>query len=187
MAVNDQSPMRGRRTLQRSAGGYEPVRKPKLRAPVVTQPPPLPEAPREAHSSAFGEAEEDGLRMLVALETMESLEPDFCGDLVTEASVTIIERAEMTATPDEEEPELPPPGSLRARLGGIRGASDIDPDEHAAYLSEVEEAIVEIIEVVPSQAAVPAAAEISAPLPGRLKKAHQAHRFLKALVGGDDD
>ena len=187
MAVNDQSPMRGRRTLPRSAGGYEPVRKPKLRAPVVTQPPPLPEAPREAHSSAFGEAEEDGLRMLVALETMESLEPDFCGDLVTEASVTIIERAEMTATPDEEEPELPPAGSLRARLGGIREASDIDPDEHAAYLSEVEEAIVEIIEVVPSQAAVPAAAEISAPLPGRLKKAHQAHRFLKALVGGDDD
>ncbi len=185
MAVNDQSPMGRRRTPRRNAAGYQPVRRPKLRAPVVTQPPPLPELPEAPHF-AFGNAEEDGLRILAALETMESLEPDFCGDLVTEASVTIIERAEMTAEP-EQEAEPPPPGSLRARLGDVRDVSDIDPEEHAAYLGDVEEASVEIVEVVSVRSVVTATVEPSAPLPLRPKKAHHAHRFFKALIGGEDD
>ncbi len=185
MAVNDHSPMRGRRSL-RNAAGYQPARKPKLRAPAVTQPPPLPEPPPAPPRYAFGQAEEDGLRMLAALETMDSLEPDFCGDLVTEASVTIIERADTRSEP-EEEPEPPRAGSLRARLGGIGMAPDIDPDEHAAYQGDVEEASVEIVEVAPLPPAVPAAAEASAPVPLRPKRAQQAHRFLKALIGGEDD
>ncbi len=183
MAVNDQSPMGRRRTPRRSAAGYQPVRQPKLRAPVVTQPPPLPEPPEAPHF-AFGNAEEDGLRILAALETMESLEPDFCGDLVTEASVTIIERAEMMAEP-EQEAEPPPAGSLRARLGDIGDAPDIDPEEHAAYQGDVEEATVEIVEV--ASTAAPAVAAEPALLPTPLRTAHQAHRFLKALIGGEDD
>lgn len=187
MAVNDHSPMRGRRTLPRSAAGYQPLRKPKLRAHLVTQPPPLPEPPTpEPPCLIFGAAEEDGLRMLAALETMDSLEPDFCGDEVTEASVTIIERADMAGEP-EEDVELLPAGSLRARLGGMGEVSDIDPDEHAAYLAEVEEASVEIVEVVPVHPVVTATVEPSAPLPLRPKKAHRAHRFFKALIGGDSD
>jgi hypothetical protein len=185
LAVNDQSSMPGRRTLPRSAAGYQPVRKPKLRAPVAAEPPPVPE-PLEVSRSGFGEAEEDGLRMLAALETMESLEPDFCGDIVTEASVTIIERAEMAAEP-EEEAEPPPGGSLRARLSAIGEAPDIDPDEHAAYLGDVEEAVVEIVEVVPALAAIPVAVAPPAPLPARPNTARQAHRFFKALTGGEDD
>ncbi len=185
MAANNHSPMRGRRTLPRNAAGYQPARRPKLRAPVATEPPPLPECPSPgAPRFVFGEAEEDGLRILAALETMDSLEPDFCGDEVTEASVTIIERVDMTAEPDEE-PERLPAGSLRARLGGIGEAPDIDADEHAAYLCDVEEAVVEIVEVAPLAPAVAAVAETSAPLPARRRE--KAHRFLKALIGGEDN
>ncbi len=187
MAVNDHSPMRGRRSHLRRGAGYQPARKPKLRAPVVTQPPPLPEPPPMPPRSTFGEAEEDGLRMLAALETMDSLEPDFCGDEVTEASVTIIERAAMPAEPEEEDPEPPPAGSLRARLGGIGMAPDIDPEEHAAYQGDVEEAIVEIVEVAPLPPAVPAEVDAFAPVRLRPRKAQQAHRFLRALIGGEDD
>jgi hypothetical protein len=183
LAVNDQSPMGRRRTPRRSAAGYQPVRQPKLRAPVVTQPPPLPEPP-EAPPFAFGNAEEDGLRILAALETMESLEPDFCGDVVTEASVTIIERADIAPKP-EEEAEPPPAGSLRARLGDIGDAPDIDPEEHAAYQGDVEEATVEIVEAA-STAALAVAAE-PALLLTPLRTAHQARRFLKALIGGEDE
>src|SRR5262245_48996900 len=68
---------------------YEPTRAAKLR--TSAQPPPLPTAADEA-SGGFGAADEDGLRMLAALETLTSLEPDYAVDLaVEEASVTIIE------------------------------------------------------------------------------------------------
>lgn len=176
--------MRGRRVVPRSAAGYQPARQPKLRGPIVTEPPPLPEpAPHAGPHFDFGEAEEDGLRMLAALETMDSLEPDFCGDLVTEASVTIIERADVAEEP--ETPEPVPAGSLRARLGGIGEAPDIDPEEYAAYLSDVEEATVEIVEVVPPpQAVAPPVVELSE-LPAARPK--RAQRFFRALIGGEDD
>ena len=175
--------MRGRRPLPRSAG-YQPAREPKLRGPVVTEPPPLPEpSPLSRPGFDFGEAEEDGLRMLAALETMDSLEPDFCGDFVTEASVTIIERADVTL--EEEEPETAPAGSLRARLGGIGEAPDIDPEEYAAYLSDVEEATVEIVEVVPPP--VPVISPVVGPSELPAARPKRAHRFLKALIGGEGD
>lgn len=181
MAANDEKLKKSLRARLRAASGYKPVRKPRLRGATATQPPPIPSpAVREAE---FGEAAEDGLRMLAALETMESLEPDFCGDLVTEASVTIIERAD-TRTEPEEGADLPPAGSLRARIGDLGEAPDIDPDEHAAYQGGVEEAIVEIVEVAPVKAVASPPAGTPVPLPLRLKKARQAHRFFKALTGG---
>jgi hypothetical protein len=175
--------MRGRRTLPRKAAGYQPARKPKLRAPVVTAPPPVPVPPAiQAAEFNFGDAEEDGLRMLAALEAMDSLEPDFCGDLVAEASVTIIARAEAAVQPAEEPEELPS-GSLRARLDDLGDAPDIDADEYAAYLADVEEAVVEIVEVTPAPLQVSAA-------PGALllsSRPRAAHRFFKALGGQADD
>src|SRR5262245_58066897 len=175
--------MRGRRALPRNAVGYQPARKPKRRDPGVTAPPPVPEFPTAPSTGfRFGDAEEDGLRMLAALETMDSLEPDFCGDEVTEASVTIIERVEIEGPPVEEPVELPA-GSLRARIDGIGEAPDIDPDEYAAYLSDVEEAVVEIVEVAPTRAQVIAAPE-AAPPPVAPKS---ADRFFRALGGREDD
>jgi hypothetical protein len=174
--------MRGRRALPRNAAGYQPARKPKLRAPVVTAPPPVPVPPAtQAKDFNFGDAEEDGLRMLAALESMDSLEPDFCGDLVAEASVTIIARAEIETQPVEEPEELPG-GSLRARLDDLGDAPDIDPDEYAAYLADVEEAAVEIVEIQspPHSGAVAEAAPLSV-VP------KTAHRFFKALGGGEND
>jgi hypothetical protein len=181
---SNHSPIRGRTVVPRNAAGYEPARKPKLRAPVVTVPPPVP-APSAAPSRGFtfGDAEEDALRMLAALETMDSLEPDFCGDDVTEASVTIIERANVEAQPAEEAVE-PPAGSLRARLDDLGDAPDINPDEYAAYLADVEEAIVEIVEVAPLPQPVASSGMGPSELPARPKR---AHRYLKALTGGDGD
>ncbi len=48
----------------------------------------------------FGAADEDGLRMLAALETLTSLEPDYSDDITSEASVTIIESAGFDAVAD---------------------------------------------------------------------------------------
>lgn len=132
---------------------YQPVRKPKLRAPALVVPPPIPEP--EVSQDAFdpepaweAEPAEVGLRVLAALESMPSLEPDYCDDLAAEASVTIIERA------DANEPQLEPRhaeghGTLRARLHDMGEAPDILPDEYAAYQGPIEEATVEIIEVPP--------------------------------------
>jgi hypothetical protein len=175
--------MRGRRALPRNAAGYQPARKPKLRAPAITAPPPIPVPPTTRVAGFnFGDAEEDGLRMLAALEAMDSLEPDFCGDLVAEASVTIIARAEAAKQPDEAPEELPA-GSLRARLDDLGDAPDIDADEYAAYLADVEEAVVEIVDAAPSALQLAAAPE-AIPLSPRPKA---AHRFFKALGGHADD
>jgi len=181
LASSNHSPIRGRRALPRNAAGYQPARKPKLRAPVVTAPPPVPVPPAtQAKDFNFGEAEEDGLRMLAALESMDSLEPDFCGDLVAEASVTIIARAEIETQPVEEPEELPA-GSLRARLGDLGDAPDIDPDEYAAYLADVEEAVVEIVEIQSPSQGAPAAEALAPPVVSK-----GAHRFFRALGGRED-
>jgi len=114
----------------RRAAGYQSRRRPKLRRPAVA----------EEGSEGFGAAPEDGLRMLAALETMSSLEPDFADDLgVDEASVTIIERGDATA-------EAP---SLQARLDEIGAVLDAEAAEGEvpAYLGPMDEATVEIFEV----------------------------------------
>lgn len=131
---------------------YQSARKPKLRAAALVVPPPIPEiaAPQEADDQlgpvlAEPEPEEVGLRVLAALESMPSLEPDFSDDLASEASVTIIERADV-GVPEAERHYSDTMGSLRARLDDMGVAPDIVPDEYAAYQGPIEEAVVEIIE-----------------------------------------
>lgn len=68
---------------------YEPTRTARLRLSGA-EPPPLPD--RQALGDGFGAADEDGLRMLAALGTLTSLEPDYSDDFAAEeASVTIID------------------------------------------------------------------------------------------------
>lgn len=133
---------------------YQPVRKPKLRAAALVVPPPIPDdvIPQDLPDpeAAWDEAEpaEVGLRVLAALESMPSLEPDYCDDLAAEASVTIIECA------DAGEPRLEPRhaeghGTLRARLHDMGEVPDILPDEYAAYQGPIEEATVEIVDLSP--------------------------------------
>lgn len=166
---------------RRRAAGYQSARKPKLRRPAAPQPPPLPAlAGGEGRPGGFGEASEDGLRLLAALETMPSLEPDFCDDLAAEASVTIVERAVAnTGKAPAKAAERTSAGSLRARLDELGTAPDIDAKEHAAYIGPVEEAVVEIVEA----GHAPQLERRPAP-PRRHKQATVAHRFLKALTGG---
>jgi hypothetical protein len=169
---------RNRKARPSRAAGYKSARKPKLRGITLIEPRPLPSAaPPKDLDSRFGEAAEDGLRILAALETMQSLEPDFGDDLAAEASVTIIERAVASdVAADQEQDEAPPVGSLRARLGNAGVAPDIIADEYAAYQGPVEEAVVEIVEV-PGPAAEHSGRR-------RRKDRPATHRFFKTLTGG---
>lgn len=170
--ANDEKRRADRKARPRRAAGYKPARRSKLLVTVLEPPAmPAPIAPDAGDDPGrFGEAAEDGLRMLAALERMPSLEPDYCDDLTAEASVTIIETAAAEAAEDA------PRGSLRARLGDVGEAPDIDADEYAAYQGPVEEAIVEIIEM--------RGPEADASAPRREKKLPMARRFFKALTGG---
>lgn len=126
----------------------------------------------------FGEAAEDGLRMIAALETMPSLEPDCTDIFVAEAAVMIVER--MAQVVEEEEPRdmaHARAGSLRARLRNADEAPEISADEYAAYRSHVEEATVEIVD--------PAGDEEANLEPVREKRKPTVRRFFKALTGGD--
>src|ERR1700704_6627195 len=87
---DDHNNARGARSTRRD--GYRSPRKPKLRAAVEPRPPRLPGPGEDQQFDEFGTAAEDGLRMLAALETMPSLEPDFGEDLAAEAAVTIVEQ-----------------------------------------------------------------------------------------------
>ena len=140
-------------------------------------PPPLPTRPLPVTVAAdpglLDESAEAGLRILAALEAMESLEPDFGDDLAGEASVTIIERAAPF--------DVPPPldagnASARSPQSNTRKMPDVDAARHAAYHGRIEEAVVEIFEG-PSPA--PAA-------PGRRRKKARpvGQRFFKALTDG---
>lgn len=194
MANDDRHNKQAKRRPSR-AGGYQPTRKPKLVGAAGLAPPPLPEAyPRaeEDEIDRFGEAAEDGLRMLAALETMPSLEPDFGDDLASEASVTIIERAARpdADAPEKDDPVTEPGATLRARLEDMGEAPDIVADEYAAYQGPVDEAIVEIFEVDDTVAAldivdVPVP-EPDALVPRRRKERPMARRFFKTLTGGSD-
>jgi hypothetical protein len=181
VAANDDKRGRSLKARLRAASGYQPVRRPKLRVSAARQPPPLPPAEEPAEGAdlaPFGEAEEDGLRMLAALETMPSLEPDFCGDVAAEASVTIIERAQLASGEPPEVAEEAPPGSLRARLGNVGEAPDIDADEYAAYQGPIEEAVVEIVQIK-----LPEPPPEPPPLP-RPQIRRPPRRLFKALTGG---
>jgi hypothetical protein len=167
---------RNRKARPSRAAGYKSARKPKLRGITLIEPRPLPSAaPPKDLDSRFGEAAEDGLRILAALETMQSLEPDFGDDLAAEASVTIIERA-VPSDAGADQDEAAPAGSLRDRLGNAGVAPDIVADEYAAYQGPVEEAVVEIIEV-PGPAP-----DVSGRRPRKDRSG--TRRFFKTLTGG---
>ncbi len=95
--------------------GYEPTRPARLRG-ATDEPPPLP--PPVDDADGFGSADEDGLRMLAALETLTSLEPDYSDDLTAEASVTIIEAAGYDVVAEALARDPADGRSLRALLQG---------------------------------------------------------------------
>ncbi len=103
----------GKNKRRKGGKGYAPTRPSRLRNPG--EPPPLPQ-PGADDPYGFGAADEDGLRMLAALETLTSLEPDYSDDLTSEASVTIIETAGFDAVADALAAESPAGRSLRSLL-----------------------------------------------------------------------
>jgi hypothetical protein len=122
---------------------YVPRRPPKL-ANADAMPPPLPPEPEPT----FGAAVEDGLRMLAALETMTSLEPDYSGDhdFAAEASVSIVDATghEIVAAAFGAEPVQT----------SFRHASAYDEpglllNGYETFLGPGDEAIVEIVEISP--------------------------------------
>jgi hypothetical protein len=123
--------------------GYHSARRPKLVGAARSEPPPVP-----LPLDGFGNADEDGLRMLAALETMPSLEPDFGDDLADEATVTIIERRPDPAAgsaPALGRASRTPARSLRSRLEDIGGAPAVRIDEPTGVPEIDDEAAVEIV------------------------------------------
>ena len=171
---------RGARGARQLAGGrYEPTRKSRLRA--AAEPPPLPAAaPEIDDGDRFGDAPEDGLRMLAALETLTSLEPDFCDDLTAEASVTIIER--VGHDPHDTERPSVDRRSLGERLHDVGDYGDGDT---GPYRTLADEAMVEIVEIgdVAADVAAPAE-EPQPPVVGERRRGRTTSRFFKALSGG---
>jgi hypothetical protein len=168
--------------------GYEPTRTPKLRH-AANEPPPLPSGPAD-DDDGFGHADEDGLRMLAALETLTSLEPDYYSDdLAAEASVTIIESASYEVVAEA----LAADGrSLRVRPRDFDDAHDVPLNDYDDFGGLGDEASVEIVEVVHSFDA-PEPAGVTPPThPTSLARRIAAatgrgaagSRFFKALSGG---
>ena len=147
----------------REAGAYQSARRPKLVGAARSEPPPVP-----LPLDGFGNAAEDGLRMLAALETLPSLEPDFGDDLADEATVTIIDRrSDPVADPAPARAARAPARSLRSRLEDVGGAPAVGADETAGFPVTAEEAAVEIVDV-PDRAAD--AQRLGAPGSGRPSK-----------------
>jgi hypothetical protein len=152
MSENDKGKSRAGRGKR--ASGYRSARTPKLKAPAP-KPPPLPPLARPGAYDGFGDADEDGLLMLAALETIESLEPDYVDDLAAEASVSIVERLGPEEPASAEGERAAAPGrSLRARLGRMAPQQPVESAERPApapkeqrefFAGPVEEATVEII------------------------------------------
>lgn len=129
--------------------GYQPTRPARLR-PLDGEPPPLP-PPASLTDGGFGEADEDGLRILAALETLTSLEPDYSDDLAAEeASVTIIESAASGNWTDGFGADAAAARPLRDLLRQSDQA-DYEPglllNGYETFLAPGDEAVVEIVEV----------------------------------------
>ena len=128
------------------------------RAAVAESPPPLPQGPlRVAYWPDELEDDEHGLRMIAALTTMPSLEPD-CADLMMEeaditpeeADITIVERAPVALGEEDgaaARGEVATGGSLQAGSHGDDAAPDFKDTRHAGYYDDLGEATVEIYDV----------------------------------------
>jgi predicted flap endonuclease-1-like 5' DNA nuclease len=127
--------------------------------PVVGDgPPPLPQETLTDGFERTDEPEdaEHGLRMIAALTTMPSLEPD-CAEIMMEeidimteeADITIIERASVQFDEEDDAGERGALGvgdSLQARSYDDK-APKTNASTRAGYYDDVDEAIVEIIDV----------------------------------------
>jgi hypothetical protein len=166
----------GKKTRPPHGDGYEPVRGPRLRGAEPEAPGgPLIAAAAGHGQDLIGESADEGLRILAALETLESLEPDFCDGLVGEAAVTIIERASPEAFPSDAD------GTQAKSGGGGRKVPDPETMQRAAYRGPIEEAVVEIFEVPGHAPAAPS------PSARRKKRRPVGQRFFKALTDGGAD
>ena len=164
--------------------GYKPTRPPRLLTPNPG-PPPLPRV-ESLEPDGFGAADEDGLRMLAALETLTSLEPDFyySEDPTAEASVTIVETAgAFPADVGEGRP-------LRRPIEGAQSdGALLLLNGYETFLGSGDEAIVEIVEVshnfdTPEQPPpLPRAAQPSSLVDRLASATGRSGRFFKALSG----
>lgn len=165
---------------------YEPTPASKLRP--TDEPPPLPAAADET-TDGFGAADEDGLRMLAALETLSSLEPDYAVDLaIEEASVTIIESFGYDAVAEALGTGDPSERYGRGQADAC-GAPALLLNGYETFTGFGEEASVEIVEIGPTFEEEAARrvrpAEQPASLTERLAKTGRVPRgrFFKALSG----
>lgn len=160
--------------------GYEPTRPVRLLTPDAG-PPPLPEA-ASLDPGDFGAADEDGLRMLAALETLTSLEPDYYEDPTSEASITIVETAGAIAYDEGARP-------LRRLTEDTHSDPALLLNGYETFLCLGEEATVEIIEVVhtfdtPEQPPpLPRTAQPSSLVDRLASVTGRGGRFFKALSG----
>jgi hypothetical protein len=185
-AVTDVS---GKNKRRKGGKGYAPTRPSRLRNPG--EPPPLPQ-PRVDDPHGFGVADEDGLRMLAALETLTSLEPDYSVDLASEASVTIIESAGFDAVADALAGEAAAGRSLRSMLPGREDPPKLLLNGYETFVGAGEEATIEIVEIDHSfdgpSHAEPAPRRHPSTLAERIAAATgrgaAGGRFFKALSGG---
>ena len=165
--------------------GYRPTRPSKLRDPG-SEPPPIPAA--SSLEQDFGAKEEDGLRMLAALQTLTSLEPDYSDDLALEASVTIIDTSTNVVFDDPVAGNATDPRPLRHLI-----EEHPDPqlllNGYETFLGHGDEAIVEIVEIShpleePETAPERSRSARPASLVERLATATgRGGRFFKALSG----
>jgi len=172
-----------RKGRKRRSGTYQPVRGARLKGAGAPPPAPLPAPapqPADLDNSLSGEGVgvDDGLRILAALEAMESLEPDFCDDPAGEASVTIIESAAPFAPLEGLDEDVRPPPRLIDQ-DAPRKVPAPGIGRYAASYGPTEEAEVEIFEGPTFPPALPGS--------GPVRKARRVtRRFFKALTGDDD-
>jgi hypothetical protein len=185
--VGNQHEDRGRQNL---FAGYAPTRPSRLRG-APDEPPPLP-PPTADDGEGFGHAGEDGLRMLAALETLTSLEPDYSDDLTAEASVTIIEAVGYDLVAEALAGDAAKGRPLRALLQKRDEQPRLLLNGYETFNGAGEEASVEIVEVVPSFDAPNPAPGTQPGNPSSLAERIAAAtgrgaaggRFFKALSGG---
>ncbi|WP_424958061.1 hypothetical protein [Hyphomicrobium sp. 1Nfss2.1] len=149
-------------------------------------PPPIP--PASSSELGFGADEEDGLRMLAALQTLTSLEPDYSDDLAAEASVTIIETAGNVVFDDPGAGNAADPRPLRHLIEKSR-EPQLLLNGYETFLGHGDEAIVEIVEISHPREELENAPERPRSMqPGSLVERLAAatgrgSRFFKALSG----
>jgi hypothetical protein len=181
----------GNRESDSRLAGYEPTRPARLRG-ATEEPPPLPPIAVD-DVEGFGSADEDGLRMLAALETLTSLEPDYSDDPIAEASVTIIEAAGYDVVAEALARDPADGRSLRALLQGRDEPPRLLLNGYETFGGSGEEATVEIVHVVHDFEAPEATARKPTANPTSLAERIAAAtgrgaaggRFFKALSGNE--